>query len=307
VRPVRRPRPGDAPVAWREPVMRVPRDPAPSRLRYKLTRLWLRPGVRRFVNIGLPVTAAVAAVWTLAAELDLKGRAERAAALVHETVVDRPQFTITRFDIAEVSFELAEQIKEAALVPLPASSLEVNVAAVRARVETLDAVERARVRALPSGVLEIRAVERLPVVLWRSAAGLELLDAQGVRVAEVDSRLRRADLPLVVGEGAEDHVPEALALLDAAGSVKPRIRGLVRMGERRWDLVLDRDQVIRLPEDEPLEALRRVMALHGAEALLDRDLVAVDLRDPRRPALRLSGHAKSELERLRKSVQGEDA
>ncbi len=307
MRPVRRLGPGESPVARREPAMRVPRDPAPSRLRYKLTRLWLRPGVRRFVNIGLPVTAAVAAGWTLAAELDVRGRVERAVASVHETVVDRPQFTITRFDIADVSPELAEQIKEAALVPLPASSLEVNVAAVRARVETLDAVERARVRALPSGVLEIRAVERLPVVLWRSEVGLELLDAHGVRVAEVDSRLRRADLPLIVGEGADTHVPEALALLDAAEAVRPRVRGLVRMGERRWDLVLDRDQVIRLPEAEPLAALRRVMALHGAEALLDRDLVAVDLRDPRRPALRMSEHARSELERLRKSVQGEDA
>jgi cell division protein FtsQ len=307
VRPVRRLRPGAAPVAWREPVMRVPRDPAPSRLRYKLTRLWLRPGVRRLVSFVLPVTAAVAAGWTLAAELDLRGRAERAVAFVHGTVVDRPQFTITRFDIDDVSRELAEQIKEAALVPLPASSLEVNVAAVRARVETLDAVGRARVRALPSGVLEIRAIERMPVVLWRSTAGLELLDANGVRVAEVDSRLRRADLPLIAGEGAESHVPEALALLGAAEAVAPRVRGLVRMGERRWDLVLDRDQVIRLPEEAPLDALRRVMALHGAEALLDRDLVVVDLRDMRRPTIRLSEHAVSELVRLRKAVQGEDA
>jgi cell division protein FtsQ len=102
-------------------------------------------------------------------------------------------------------------------------------------------------------------------------------------------------------------VPEALDLLAEAEAVAPRIRGLVRMGERRWDLVLDRDQVIRLPEADPVAALRRVMALHKAEALLDRDLHSVDLRDPRRPALGLSPYAKSELERLRMAVQGEDA
>jgi hypothetical protein len=43
-------------------------------------------------------------------------------------------------------------------------------------------------------------------------------------------------------------VPEALALVAAARPAVPRLRGLVRMGERRWDLVLDRDQRILLPE-----------------------------------------------------------
>ena len=58
-------------------------------------------------------------------------------------------------------------------------------------------------RALASGVLEIRAIERVPVVVWRSGRGLELLDQNGVRVAEVDSRLRRPDLPLIAGDGAD--------------------------------------------------------------------------------------------------------
>ena len=90
------------------------------------------------------------------------------------------------------------------------------------------------------------------MVVWRSAAGLELLDQNGVRVAEVDSRLRRPDLPLIAGEGAEAHVPEALALLAETRPVAERLRGLVRVGERRWDLVLDRGQVVKLPEPDPV-------------------------------------------------------
>ncbi|CAN5730065.1 cell division protein FtsQ/DivIB [soil metagenome] len=308
MRPLTAPRDPGGPPLRRDPAgSRLRRDPAPSRLRYRLTRLWLRPGVRRLVNIGLPLLAATAAGWTFAAELDLRARAAAGAAALREAIVDRPQFTVARFDIPDVSPELAEQIAEAALVTLPVNSLEVNVAAVRERIETLDAVERARVRALPSGALEIRAIERLAVVLWRTAGGLELLDQNGIRVAEVDSRLRRPDLPLIAGTGADAHVPEALALLAEAAAVAPRIRALARMGERRWDLVLDRDQVIKLPAAAPIEALRRVMALHDAEELLARDLTVVDLRDPRRPMLRLSEHAAAELARLRKIVQGEDA
>jgi cell division protein FtsQ len=288
--------------------VKVPRrDPAPSRLRYRLTRLWLRPGFRRLVNFGVPMLAGVLAAWTLLAEFDLRARLELAFTGLREAIVDRPQFVITEIAVPDVSRDLAEQIRVAAFVRLPVSSLELDVAAVRERVEALGAVERARVRALTSGVLEIRAIERVPVVVWRAPDGLELLDQNGVRVAEIDGRLRRPDLPLIAGAGAEVHVAEALALFDAARPVSERIRGLVRVGERRWDLVLDRDQIVELPERDPLPALQRVMALQAAEELLARDLSVVDMRDPRRPTLRLTQHATEELKRLQEEAAGEDA
>jgi cell division protein FtsQ len=276
-------------------------------LRYRLTRLWLRPRFRRLVNFGVPMLAGVAATWTLLAEYDLRGQAVAALGAVREAIVERPQFVITEMSVPDVSRDLAEQIRVAAFVRLPASSLELDVAAVRDRVEALAAVERARVRALASGVLEIRAIERVPVVVWRSARGLELLDQHGVRVAEIDSRMRRPDLPLIAGEGAETAVPEALALLAEARPVGERVRGLVRVGERRWDLVLDRGQVVKLPEQDAGAALGRVMALEAADDLLTRDVAVVDMRDPSRPMLRLTEHAVSELERLKKAAAGEDA
>jgi cell division protein FtsQ len=283
------------------------RDPAPSRLRYRLTRLWLRPGFRRLANFGLPMLAGVLAAWTLMAEYDLRGRVEAGVEAARAAIVTRPQFMITRIETPDVSEDLGEQIRIAAFVTLPASSLEVQVASVRDRIESLHAVERARVRALPSGVLEIRAIERVPVVVWRDTSAVQLLDQRGVRVAEVDSRLRRPDLPLIAGAGADRQVPEALALFEAAGPIRNRVRGLVRMGGRRWDMVLDRGQLIRLPEREPVAALGRVMALQVAEGLLERDLTVVDMRDPRRPMLRITDHAKAELVRLRAMVKGEDA
>ena len=283
------------------------RDPAPSRLRYRLTRLWLRPRFRRAVNFGVPMLAGVLAAWTVMAEYDLRDRATQLVDRVREAIVERPQFVITAIDVPDVSRDLAEQIRVAAFVRLPASSLELDVGAVRERVEALDAVERARVRALPSGVLEVRAIERVPVVIWRSGDGLELLDQNGVRVAEVDSRVRRPDLPLIAGDEASAHVPEALALLAEARPVSERVRGLVRVGERRWDLVLDRNQVIRLPEADPVGALRRVMALDTAQQLMKRDLTVVDMRDPQRPMLRLTEHALEELDELKSKLAGEDA
>ena len=153
------------------PVRTAPRrDPAPSRLRYRLNRLWLRPGVRRATNFGVPMLAGVLAAWTVMAQYDLRGHIAGWVEAAREAIVQRPQFTITEIAVPDVSKDLAEAIRVAAFVRLPASSLELDVNAVRDRIESLDAVERARVRALASGVLEIRAIERVPVVVWRSAA-----------------------------------------------------------------------------------------------------------------------------------------
>lgn len=283
------------------------RDPAPSRLRYRLNRIWLRPGVRRAVNIGIPSLAALLAGWTLIAQFDARERVVAGYEALREAVVRRPQFQITAIDVPDVSADLAEQIRTAAFVSLPANSLEVDVASVRDRVEALGAVERARVRVLTSGVLEIRAIERVAAVVWRSDQGITLLDQGGTWVAEVDSRLRRVDLPLIAGAGADGHVGEALALFAEAAPLRERVRGLVRVGERRWDLVLDRGQTIRLPERDPLAALGHAVALETGQRVFAREVTVMDLRDPRRPILRLTPYGKEELARIRAQAAGEDA
>jgi cell division protein FtsQ len=131
--------------------------------------------------------------------------------------------------------------------------------------------------------------ERQPEILWRSAAGLQMLDRNGHRVATLLERAARPDLPVIAGDGADENVIEALAIFRAARPIHHRIRGLVRMGERRWDLVLDRDQRIMLPESDPVSALERIIALDQAEDMLGRDIAAVDMRNEQRPTIRLLG------------------
>ena len=56
-------------------------------------------------------------------------------------------------------------------------------------------------------------------------------------------------------------------------------------------MVLDRDQRILLPHENPIAALQRVMALHEAQDMLDRDIITVDMRNAARPTIRLSDPA----------------
>ena len=89
------------------------------------------------------------------------------------------------------------------------------------------------------------------------------------------------------------------ALIDAAGPILPRVRGLVRKGERRWDLVLDQGQRIMLPAQGALTALEAAIALDRAQDLLGRDIAAIDLRNPSQPVMRLGIDARNSLRQAR--------
>ena len=95
--------------------------------------------------------------------------------------------------------------------------------------------------------------------------------------------------------GADRAAAEALQLLQVAQPVESRLVALQRIGERRWDVVLDRGQRLMLPEDQPIQALERIIAMHQAVDMLSRDLTVVDLRLPQRPTIRMTSDAASKM------------
>ncbi|AJE47914.1 cell division protein FtsQ/DivIB [Celeribacter indicus] len=276
-----------------------PRDPAPSRAAYRMSRLWLTPSFRFFMRRLAPALAVAACIGLWFADADHRRAFSDAIQEIKREVQNRPEFMVKLMAVDGASAELSEDIREIVQIDFPISSFDLDLPGMLAQIEELDAVSRAGVHVRAGGILQVDITERRPSVVWRGPHGLEMLDGEGHRVAALDSRLDRPDLPLLAGEGADRAVGEALALLEAAGPLVPRLRGLVRVGERRWNMVLDRDQTILLPETEPLGALAQVIALDQAKGLLDRDVTSVDMRKPTRPTLQLSEAAQDELNRLR--------
>jgi cell division protein FtsQ len=277
----------------------APRDPAPSRAAYRMQRLWLTPVFRALFRVGLPTFVLTFSVGLYLSDADRRQAMVTVWGGVWDKVEERPEFLVTLVAIDGASPALADAIRAKLALPLPMSSFDIDLEASRLRIEELDAIADAEIRMRGAGILQVQIIERQPAVVWRTGAGLSLLDAEGMRIATIMERGDRSDLPLIAGQGANRVVPEAMAILAAAQPILPRLRGLVRVGERRWDLVLDRDQRILLPETGAVLALERVIALDQAEKLLDRDVIAVDLRNEHRPVLRLAPPALSALREAR--------
>lgn len=295
-------RPAPHPLMRPEPPLtRAPvrHDPSPSLWAYRMQRVMLTPYLRALLRVGLPSFAVLFACALYISDEDRRAGITAVFTDLREKFEQRPEFMVTLASVEGCSQDLADAVRARLNLNLPQSSFDLDLEAARARIEDLDAVKSAELRVRSGGVLQVLVTEREPVAIWRQAEGLTLVDETGHRVASLIERADRADLPLIAGEGADRATPEALALLAAAGPVAPRIRGLVRMGERRWDIVLDRDQRILLPEDNPVRALERLLALDHAQDILARDLAAVDLRIAARPTLRLTPYAMNELRRAR--------
>ncbi len=275
-------------------------DPAPSRLNYRIQRWLLTPGIRLGLRVGIPVCLSFAVASGFLANQTRRDALTDFWAELKASVEERPEFMVNLMAIDGAGEDLSEDIREVVPLDFPVSSFDLDPEEIRAMITGLDPVKSATVRIRPGGILQIDVTERVPVVVWRTWDGLEMLDETGAHVADLPARKARPDLPLIVGRGADKHVQQALTLLATARPLGGRLRGIARVGERRWDVVLDRDQRILLPEQNPVRALERVLALNEVQDLLERDVAVVDMRLRARPTLRMSETAVQEWWKVRK-------
>ena len=280
-------------------------DPAPSKLKYRLHRMMLTPLYRLMLRVGIPFVVAFGAGLVWFGDQDRRDSFVATLADIRDTVEQRPEFMVKLMAIDGASEGVSDDIRAVIPVEFPISSFDMDLDEMRETIVALDAVKSARLKVRQGGVLQIDVTERVPVALWRRDEGLFLIDREGVATDVALSRSDYPDLPVIAGEAADAAVVEALDLVAALGPLTTRFRGLVRMGERRWDVVLDRGQKVQLPPTGGVAALERAIAMDQAVDLMARELTTVDLRLPDRPTLRMSEYAVQELWKI-KAIEAGD-
>ncbi|WP_282094554.1 cell division protein FtsQ/DivIB [Epibacterium ulvae] len=274
-------------------------DPAPSRLKYRIQRWMLTPGIRSGLKFGVPLAVVAVAVGGYLADQERRDDLVERYAELRRSIEQRPEFMVNVMAIDGAVAEVGDDIREVMALDFPISSFDLDLEQLRTHIMELDPVKTAEVRIRPGGILQVDVVERKPAAVWRSDQGLALIDETGAHVAELGQRSLHPTLPLLAGAGADQQVEEALELLAAARPLGLRLRGLVRIGERRWDVVLDRDQRIQLPPENPVQALERVIAVNQVQDLLERDVAVVDMRLAARPTVRMAKDAVENWWRIR--------
>ena len=185
--------------------------------------------------------------------------------------------------------------------------VSINLDHLATRVEGLPWVGAAHVTRKLPGTLEILVMERQPFALWQREGRVALIDREGVVITH-EGLDAYSELPLVVGVGAADAARDLIHVLDRAPLLAARVKSAVRVGQRRWDVLMDNGMRIKLPEVPRPDAgndwdgsaawarLARMQAEHN---ILEREVEVIDMRDPERLTFRLTKRGQRGLSSVR--------
>lgn len=165
-----------------------------------------------------------------------------------------------------------------------------DVEAARERIAGLPWVKGAAVRKVYPDALEVRIEEREPFAIWQHGSQLAIVEREGRVIAPFDGG-RHSVLPLVIGYGAAEQAAEFVDKIRQYPELASRVKGFIRVAERRWDLRLENGITIRLPENREDAAIAEVLRLDREDGLLSRDIATVDLRLEDRLVIRLTPEA----------------
>ena len=189
--------------------------------------------------------------WLVAAQ-------EQARCRRHASVIA----AVTPFKLTDVTVEGRDYVtREAILAALNVqagdSLLGIDLQAARKRLEAIDWVASATVERRLPDTLYVTLKERRAVAIWQNGNEYTLIDKNGRTVRASRMPPGAESLLLLGGPGAPEHVGELLLLLAYEPSIAKQLRAAVWVGQRRWNLVLNNDAEIWLPEEDAVAALQR--------------------------------------------------
>jgi cell division protein FtsQ len=162
--------------------------------------------------------------------------------------------------------------------------------AARQRIAGLPWVKVASVRKVYPDEIEVRVEERQPFAIWQHGSELTVVERSGEVIAPFSGG-RHSVLPLVIGYGAADHAEGFVDKIKRFPELAARVKGYIRVAERRWDLRLENGITIKLPEHGEDAAIAEVLRLDREDGLLSRDIASVDLRLDDRLVVKLTPEA----------------
>ena len=159
------------------------------------------------------------------------------------------------------------------------SIFSADVQAARLHLLSLEWVANAQVRRQYPDLITVNIVERLPFALWETSEGSYVVDRSGRSIGLFDPH-SFPHLPVIFGAGAPQGAAEIIDAVAAHRATSARLAGYARVSDRRWNLLLNDDVIVELPEEGWAKELDVLEHLIVDKGILERDVSEIDLRMP---------------------------
>ena len=227
----------------------------------------------------------------------------------HDTV-DR-KIADAGFTVAEVRITGQEntelkQVREALALYDGQSIVSLDLENMLGRVVALPWVKSATIVKIIPDALEVTIAEHQAAALWQESGKLYLVDRTGEIITN-EGMERYADLPHVVGGGANKNLTDLLAMKEKYPDLFSQVKSSVWIGKRRWDLNLNSGIKIKLPEKGPDLAWDRLYKYENTQKILTKEVLIIDFRQHGKTIVRLTPQEAERRKLLNKSGNKEES
>lgn len=266
------------------PVMRPPLRKKP---RSRVERFMLRGGAA----CGVVVVLGGFGLW--GTQSGWLGRASADVEDIFLTSTARAGLALDEVQVTGRSETSQADVLTAIGVQRGAPLLGIDIQAARQRLMSLPWIASVTVeRRFPNRLL-VQISEAEPLALWQRQQQLYLVSRDG-KVIETDNLQRYAKLLVIVGDDAPLHAGKLLEMLETEPELQHQVTAAVYVGKRRWNLRLNNEVDVKLPEEDPLSAWHLLAQLDRQNQLLAKDISIVDLRLPNQVVVRQAHPAPAE-------------
>ena len=133
----------------------------------------------------------------------------------------------------------------------------ISVRDIRERLLKLDKIKDVSINVNYSGTIKIIIFERKPFAIWWNKKAPWLIDDEGNKILKIKDLEVYKDLIIIFGQNFDNKLKKFLDLLRPFSLYK-KVKSLHYIGNRRWDVYTEDNIVIKLPENNVDNAIKKL-------------------------------------------------
>ncbi len=261
-------------------------DPAPSRLYYKINRLFYRLWFRLVLIIVFLVASILVSKKFLFKDIDLNAEIRFLSEESSAIYKGLTELSITRISVKGAQESLKKEIITLIENAATEGFSALKAQALREKIEDIRKVKKAFVKFSTDGLVNVNVIERKEAVVFFNNDLYEVLDSNGVILSIKQNYEGLSSFPLIVGRDASKNINALLELVNEIGAYQSEVLYYEWVGERRWDIHMKSELVFKLPENNLNRGLKVMRMFLRESNKLSKTVFSVDLRNIDKPIIK---------------------
>ncbi len=155
--------------------------------------------------------------------------------------------------------------------------LAISMKKMKDRINKLPWVKSARIERHFPDKISLTLFERTPMARWQTNRKLKLIDEHGDIIPRVDLA-KFSNLPIIIGKNAPKVASQILETLSNEPHLFKRVKSLTLVSDRRWDVQLDNQINVHLPEKNPGKAWAHLASVEQGHKIFGDQIQGIDMR-----------------------------